>query len=334
MPRLQVVMPDEEPDNAVQPRAEELRLLEAMLFASAEPLDEKSLAARLPQGTNVREALVRLQEEYATRGVNLLRIGGKWTFRTANDLSWLLSKETVETRKLSRAAIETLAIIAYHQPVTRAEIEELRGVSTSKGSVDVLLETGWIRPRGRRKSPGRPLTYGTSEAFLSHFGLDAVGDLPGLEELKGAGMLDGRLPPGFAVPVPSDDPALRDDEDPLEPGDLDLALAPPPERTDDDCSPRRGDCGQRPPSPNRLAGQRGIPVRPAKQAQSLFLPRLTPRFRPLGERCSLRKPPEAPGQALDDDVRIVVVASGGRGFHALSRSEFEMDGLFVRLCGG
>jgi segregation and condensation protein B len=234
MPRLQVVMPDEEPDNAVQPRAEELRLLEAMLFASAEPLDEKSLAARLPQGTNVREALVRLQEEYATRGVNLLRIGGKWTFRTANDLSWLLSKETVETRKLSRAAIETLAIIAYHQPVTRAEIEELRGVSTSKGSVDVLLETGWIRPRGRRKSPGRPLTYGTSEAFLSHFGLDAVGDLPGLEELKGAGMLDGRLPPGFSVPVPSDDPALREDEDPLEPGDLDLGLAPPPERTDDD----------------------------------------------------------------------------------------------------
>ena len=234
MPRLQVVMPDDEPDNAVQPRAEELRLLEAMLFASAEPVDEKSLAARLPQGTNVREALVRLQEEYATRGVNLLRVGGKWTFRTANDLSWLLSKETVETRKLSRAAIETLAIIAYHQPVTRAEIEELRGVSTSKGSVDVLLETGWIRPRGRRKSPGRPLTYGTSEAFLSHFGLDAVGDLPGLEELKGAGMLDGRLPPGFSVPVPSDDPALREDEDPLEPGDLDLGLAPPPERTDDD----------------------------------------------------------------------------------------------------
>ena len=234
MPRLQVVVPDDEPDNVEQPRAEELRLLEAMLFASAEPLDEKSLAARLPQGTDVHEALVRLQEEYATRGVNLLRIGGKWTFRTANDLSWLLSKETVEARKLSRAAIETLAIIAYHQPVTRAEIEELRGVSTSKGSVDVLLETGWIRPRGRRKSPGRPLTYGTSEAFLSHFGLDAVGDLPGLEELKGAGMLDGRLPPGFAVPVPSDDPSLREDEDPLDPGDLDLGLAPPPERTDDD----------------------------------------------------------------------------------------------------
>src|SRR6188472_398108 len=234
MPRLQVVLPDDEPDNIAQTRAEELRLLEAMLFASAEPLDEKSLAARLPQGTNVREALVRLQEEYATRGVNLLRIGGKWTFRTANDLSWLLSKETVETRKLSRAAIETLAIIAYHQPVTRTEIEDIRGVSTSKGSIDVLLETGWIKPRGRRKVPGRPLTFGTTEAFLSHFGLDAVGDLPGLEELKGSGMLDGRLPPGFAVPVPSDDPALREDEDPLEPGDLDLVLAPPPERTDDD----------------------------------------------------------------------------------------------------
>jgi len=230
MPRLQVVMPDDEPDDVVQVRAEELRLLEAMLFASAEPLDEKSLAARLPQGIDVHEALVRLQEEYATRGVNLVRIGGKWTFRTANDLSWLLSKESIETRKLSRAAIETLAIIAYHQPVTRAEIEELRGVSTSKGSSNVLLETGWIRPRGRRKSPGRPLSYGTSEAFLSHFGLDAVGDLPGLEELKGAGMLDGRLPPGFSVPIPSDDPALREDEDPLEPGDLDLGLAPPPQR--------------------------------------------------------------------------------------------------------
>ena len=231
MPSLKVVMPDEEPDNAAQHRAEELRLLEAMLFASAEPLDEKSLAARLPQGVDVHGALLCLQGEYAVRGVNLVRVGGKWSFRTASDLSWLLSKETVETRKLSRAAIETLAIIAYHQPVTRAEIEEIRGVTTSKGSVDVLLETGWIRPRGRRKAPGRPVTYGTSEVFLSHFGLDAVADLPGLEELKGSGLLDGRLPPGFSVPMPSDDPALRDDEDPLEPGDLDLGLAPPRERT-------------------------------------------------------------------------------------------------------
>jgi segregation and condensation protein B len=234
MPRLKVVMPDDEPENAPQMRAEELRLLEAMLFASAEPLDEKSLAARLPEGIDVPAALLRLQEEYAARGVNLVRINGKWTFRTAADLSWLMSKETIEQRKLSRAAIETLAIIAYHQPVTRAEIEDIRGVTTSKGSVDVLLETGWIRPRGRRKAPGRPLTYGTSETFLSHFGLDAVGDLPGLEELKGSGLLDGRLPPGFAVPMPSDDPGLRDDEDPLEPGDLDLGLAPPPERSGQD----------------------------------------------------------------------------------------------------
>jgi len=231
MPKLKVVMPDEEPENAAQARAEELRLLEAMLFASAEPLDEKSLAERLPAGIDVHAALLRLQEEYVSRGVHLVRINGKWTFRTASDLAWLLSKETTEPRKLSRAAVETLAIIAYHQPVTRAEIEEIRGVTTSKGSVDVLLETGWIRPRGRRKSPGRPVTYGTSEAFLSHFGLDAVGDLPGLEELKGSGLFDGRLPPGFTVPMPSDDPALREDEDPLEPGELDLALVPAPQDT-------------------------------------------------------------------------------------------------------
>ena len=234
--KMQVIAPDVDPEDDagdVQERPEELRLLEAMLFAASEPLSEKDLAARLPQGTDVADALKRLQQDYALRGVNLVRIAGKWTFRTAGDLSWLLSKETVETRKLSRAAIETLAIIAYHQPVTRTEIEDIRGVTTSKGSIDVLLETGWIKPRGRRKAPGRPLTYGTTEAFLSHFGLDAVGDLPGLDELKGSGLLDGRLPAGFAVPMPSDDPALREDEDPLEPGDLDLGLAPPRERTEE-----------------------------------------------------------------------------------------------------
>jgi segregation and condensation protein B len=234
MPSLKVVMPEEAANAAAQRRAEELRFLEAMLFASAEPLEEKVLTARLPQGTDVRSALLRLQDEYAPRGVNLVRINGKWTFRTASDLSWLLSKETTEIRKLSRAAIETLAIIAYHQPVTRAEIEDIRGVTTSKGSIDVLLETGWIRPRGRRRSPGRPVTFGTNEAFLSHFGLDALSDLPGLEELKGSGLLEGRLPSGFSVPIPSDDPALRDDEDPLAPGDLDLGLAPPPERSGDE----------------------------------------------------------------------------------------------------
>jgi segregation and condensation protein B len=224
-----MIMPMDEPESPGEVRPEELRLLEAMLFASAEPLDEAALAARLPEGIDIAAALQRLQQDYSARGVNLVRVGGKWTFRTAGDLSWLLSKETVETRKLSRAAIETLAIIAYHQPVTRAEIEDIRGVSTSKGSIDVLLQTGWIRPRGRRKAPGRPATYGTTELFLSHFGLDALDSLPGLEELKGSGLLDGRLPADFSVPVPSDDPALREDEEPLEPGDLDLGLAPRPE---------------------------------------------------------------------------------------------------------
>src|SRR5947199_372105 len=177
-------------------RPEELRLIEALLFAAGEPLDEKTLRSRLPEGVDIASAMRRLQAEYAPRGVNLMRIGGKWTFRTANDLAWLLARESIEPRKLSRAATETLAIIAYHQPVTRAEIEEIRGVSASKGTLDVLLETGWIRPRGRRRAPGRPITFGTTEAFLSHFGLDSIGDLPGLDELKGTGLLDRRLPSG------------------------------------------------------------------------------------------------------------------------------------------
>src|SRR6202161_3909455 len=200
-------------------RAEELRILEALLFAAEEPLDEKTLAKRLPAGIDVRALLTQLQEEYAPRGVNVVHVGGKWTLRTASDLAWLLTHESVVTRKLSRAAIETLAIVAYHQPVTRAEVEEIRGGSTSKGTLDVLLETGWIRLRGRRKAPGRPVTYGTNDAFLSHFGLDALTDVPGLDELKGAGLVDATLSAEFAVPVPSDDPALRDDEEPLEPGD-------------------------------------------------------------------------------------------------------------------
>ncbi len=211
-----------------QARPEELRLLEALLFAASEPLDEATLARQLPNGVDVKQALMQLKAEYAPRGVNLVRIGKKWTFRTADDLSWLLTRQTVETRKLSRAAVETLAIIAYHQPVTRAEIEEIRGVATAAGTLDILLKTGWIRPRGRRKAPGRPITYGTTETFLSHFGLEAVNDLPGLDELKGAGLLEGAMPAGFSVPVPSDDTTLRDDEDPLEPGDLELALVPPP----------------------------------------------------------------------------------------------------------
>jgi segregation and condensation protein B len=221
---MRVIVGDK--DKREQSRAEELRILEALLFAAEAPLDEKILAARLPVGTDVRALLTQLQKDYAPRGVNLVRVGGKWTLRTASDLAWLLTHESVVTRKLSRAAIETLAIVAYHQPVTRAEVEEIRGVSTSKGTLDVLLETNWVRLRGRRKAPGRPVTYGTSEQFLAHFGLDALTDLPGLDELKGAGLLDQALPGNFAVPVPSDDPALREDEEPLEPEDLDLGLAP------------------------------------------------------------------------------------------------------------
>ncbi len=220
-------------ESEAEPRPEHLRIIEALLFAAAQPLDEKTLKARLPEDVDLRATLQALEAEYASRGVNLVRIGGKWTFRTATDLSWLLTKEAVVPKKLSRAAIETLAVIAYHQPVTRAEVEDIRGVVMSRGTFDVLMETGWIRPRGRRKTPGGPITYGTTEGFLSHFGLEALDGLPGLDELKGSGLLDNRLPPGFAVPMPSDDPALRDDEDPLEPGDLDLGLAPPPERLEE-----------------------------------------------------------------------------------------------------
>jgi segregation and condensation protein B len=227
------IVPHQHAESGTLSRPEELRLLEALLFASAEPLDEKTLAERLPSGVDLRATLTQLQAEYGPRGVNLICVAGKWAFRTASDLSWLLTKEAVVPRKLSRAALETLAVIAYHQPVTRAELEDIRGVAMSKGTLDVLLETGWIRPRGRRKTPGRPITYGTTEAFLSHFTLEKLGDLPGLDELKGAGLLDGRLPPGFTVPMPSDDPALREDEDPLEAGDLDLTLAPALERNEE-----------------------------------------------------------------------------------------------------
>lgn len=202
------------------PDPDGLRMVEALLFASAEPLSVEELKGRLPEGCAVEDLLEELQKTYAARGVNLVRVAGKWAFRTAEDLAFLMHRDMEEQRKLSRAALETLAIIAYHQPVTRAEIEEIRGVSTSKGTLDVLLETTWIRMRGRRRTPGRPVTYGTTEAFLEHFGLDSVKDLPGLEELKGAGLLDSAVPASFLVPSPSDDPALTEDEDPLEEGTL------------------------------------------------------------------------------------------------------------------
>lgn len=173
-----------------------LRLIEALLFASAEPLDERSLAERLPEETDLAEILADLQELYAERGVNLVQRGGKWAFRTAPDLAAALTIEQNVGRKLSRAAIETLAIIAYHQPCTRAEIEEVRGVALSRGTLDVLFEAGWIRPRGRRRTPGKPMLWGTTESFLDHFGLLATDDLPGIEELKVAGLLDSR--PGLS----------------------------------------------------------------------------------------------------------------------------------------
>lgn len=204
----------------------QLRMIEAILFASAEPLSEADLAARLPVGADLKPLLRTLQAFYAPRGVNLARVGERWMFRTADDLGFLLHRETQDERKLSRPALETLAIIAYHQPVTRAEIEDIRGVSTAKGTLDILLESGWVRIRGRRKTPGRPVTFGTTPAFLEHFGLEAIGDLPGLEELKGAGLLDGRVPAGFGVPAPNDDPTLREDEEPDDAPELDLSLAP------------------------------------------------------------------------------------------------------------
>ncbi len=193
-----------------------VRIVEALLFAAREPLSEDVLTAAIPAQVSIRDVLAQLEPHYTARGVNLVRINGKWAFRTSPDLGYLMTKETEEPRKLSRASIETLAIIAYHQPVTRAEIEEIRGVATAKGTLDVLMETNWVRMRGRRKTPGRPITFGTTEGFLAHFGLNGVSDLPGLDELKSAGMFDGRLPNGVAIPLPSDDPMLRADEDPLE----------------------------------------------------------------------------------------------------------------------
>ncbi len=194
---------------------EKLRIVEALLFAAAEPLDEATLAKQ--SGSDAIAMLLEdLRALYASRGINLVRVAGKWAFRTAEDLSYLLERHAREERKLSRAAMETLAIIAYHQPVTRAEIEEIRGVATSAGTLDVLMETGWVRMRGRRRAPGRPITYGTSPAFLEHFSLDQIRDLPGLADLKSAGLLDSTLPPDFAIPAPTDVAALMPDELPLE----------------------------------------------------------------------------------------------------------------------
>ena len=214
--------------------AEAVRMAEAIIFASAEPVSDKALAARLPDGVELAPVMTELHAIYEKRGVNLVRIGDAWAFRTAGDLAFLMSRDAVQQKKLSRAALEVLAIIAYHQPVTRAEIEEIRGVETSKGTLDTLLETEWVRMRGRRKSPGRPVTYGTTERFLDHFQLEEIRDLPGIDELKGAGLLSARMPANFSVPQPPiDTDALTDDEDPLTDIDLEeLGLLTP--RIEDD----------------------------------------------------------------------------------------------------
>lgn len=185
---------DQKPDEQAEAVAasRETRMLEAMLFAATEPVTEGSLSQRLPEGTDVPALLKELAAQYTGHGIELIQVAGKWAFRTAPDLADTLKIEMNVTRKLSRAAVETLAIIAYHQPVTRGEVEEIRGVALSKGTLDVLLEIGWIRPVGRRRTPGRPVTWGTSGDFLDHFNLNDLADLPGVDELKAAGLLDTR----------------------------------------------------------------------------------------------------------------------------------------------
>ncbi|MBU1376621.1 MAG: SMC-Scp complex subunit ScpB [Alphaproteobacteria bacterium] len=189
------------------------REIEALLFAAAGPLTVEDLAKRLPQGADIAAGLADLSALYEGRGVVLVNVAGGWRFQTAADLAWLMTEEREEPRRLSKAAQETLAIIAYHQPVTRAEIESVRGVAASRGTLDVLLELGLVRMRGRRRTPGRPVTFGTTDAFLEHYGLASIADLPGLSEMKAAGLLSLDLPPDFAVPDPN---ALAADEDPLE----------------------------------------------------------------------------------------------------------------------
>lgn len=191
------------------PMAEQERMVEAILFATAEPVSITELMGRMPHGCDPAEALVHVRKRYEGRGVHLVKIGDAWAFRTAADLGFLMQKETVETRKLSRAAIETLAIVAYHQPVTRAEIEEIRGVSVSRGTVDQLIEMEWVRLGRRRMTPGRPVTFVVTQGFLDHFGLENARDLPGLKELRSAGFLENRPPPGAAQLTGKDD----DDED-------------------------------------------------------------------------------------------------------------------------
>ena len=220
--------------------AQHLRLLEAILFAAADPVPERMLADRLPDGADVGALLKHLGAHYSGRGVNLVKAGQAWALRTAPDLAQFLTRETEVERRLSRAAVETLAIIGYHQPVTRAEIEEIRGVGLSRGTLDMLFEQGWIRPKGRRRTPGRPVTWGTTDAFLDHFGLESLGDLPGIDELKAAGLLDPRpaidmisaaaRPPLAGAGLDEETDASEEDPaEPLDPDDSGADLLDPQE---------------------------------------------------------------------------------------------------------
>ena len=197
------------------PMAEQERMVEAILFATAEPVTVRELEARMPHGSDPAEAIVHLRKRYEGRGINVVKVGDAWAIRTAPDLGFLMQKETVEVRKLSRAAIETLAIVAYHQPVTRAEIEEIRGVSVSRGTIDQLIELDWIRFGRRKMTPGRPVTFVVTQEFLDHFGLESARDLPGLKELRAAGLLDNRPPPGAMLAASEDDETEDEDQSEL-----------------------------------------------------------------------------------------------------------------------
>jgi segregation and condensation protein B len=201
--------------------ADALRLIEALLFASASPLDEATIAERLPDGADVPALLAEIDLHYRERGINLAHVAGGWTFRSAADLGPRLKLDTTVQRRLSRAAIETLAIVAYHQPVTRAEIEAIRGVQISKGTLDTLLEVGWIMPKGRRETVGHPVTWGTTDAFLHQFGLAAVGDLPGMDELKAAGLIGQRGPISLREAALAEELPAEEHEEELGPPELD-----------------------------------------------------------------------------------------------------------------
>lgn len=249
-------IPSTSDDGFTDESGQHLRILEALLFAADEPVDRQSLVEKLPDSADIDVLMARLAERYAGRGVNLIAVANGWAFRTAPDLASHLTVHRTVKRRLSRAALETLAIISYHQPVTRAEVEEIRGVTLSRGTLDQLLEAGWVKPKGRRRTPGRPLTWVTTDEFLNHFGLDNLADLPGVEELKAAGLLQAHhvaiggtdeLPFGAVPENDEDESGLNDDYDSLDDNDVPDSFlgivenAPLPAENGDDDTGERGD---------------------------------------------------------------------------------------------